>query len=45
MKKLPIFEQNYGLAHSFVQKLAIFSFFYILGKIRQENVFQDMLER
>ena len=34
-----------GLVHSFVQKLAIVSFFFILGKIRQENVFQDMLER
>ena len=33
-----------GLVHGCGQKLAIFQFF-ILGKIRQENDFYDILER
>ena len=34
-----------GLVHGFGQKLAIFPFFFISGKIRQETEFQDILER
>ena len=33
-----------GLVHGYGQKLAIFPFF-ILREIRQENEFQDILER
>ena len=34
-----------GLTHGFGIKLAIFRTFFFLGKIRQENVFYDILER
>ena len=33
-----------GLVHDFGQKLAIFSFFFNLGNIGQENMFHDILE-
>ena len=34
-----------GIVDGFSQKLAIFPFFFILGKIGQENFFYDVLER
>ena len=34
-----------GIVDGFSQKLAIFLFFFILGKIGQENFFYDVLER
>ena len=34
-----------GLTHGFGPKMAIFSNFFLLGKIDQENVFYDILER
>ena len=34
-----------GLTHSFGSKLAMFSTFFFLGNIGQENVFYDILER
>ena len=34
-----------GLIHGFGPKMAIFSTFFFLGNIGQENVFYDILER
>ena len=41
-RKIDIFPK--GLTHGFAQKMAIFATFF-LGKIGQENVFYDILER
>ena len=34
-----------GLTHGFAPKMAIFSTFFFLGNIGQENVFYDILDR
>ena len=34
-----------GLTHGFGPKMAIFSTFFFLGNIGQENIFYDILER
>ena len=41
-RKIDIFAK--GLTHAFGPKIAIFSNFFILGNISQENVFYDILE-
>ena len=43
IRKIDIFPQR--LTHGFGIKMAIFGTFFFLGKIGQENVFYDILER
>ena len=42
-RKIDIFPK--GLIYAFGPKIAIFPIFYFLGKIAQENVFYDIVER